>query len=567
VCWLCLHLFAVTSAVSIMKCCKLECSRKITDEVKHELSNLFSSMKEKSLQDQFLAKCLERKDVVHSKVISDRPHNNVWVYNEVVEGKPFIVCRKFIIDLFNISIKRLRIIQTKVLENTSFTERRGAHDNRPHKINENVWLLVKEHLDTIPHKNSHYGMNKSKKKYFDNPELTVVKLFDLFTEYYLIKTGEKLKMKYHSYFKFFKKLDFSFRLPRSDVCDFCSKSSAILKHDPNNEIKSQFELHVKKFHCYKTLKKNSIVECQGGEKQNILVIEFDFAQNLPLPKLNCTSNFYKRSLWMYVFNVYLHNDSSGRPTFYYYYEHESKKGANAVCSMLLNFLEEKLVSYPNVKEIVFLSDAAGGQNKNTIMSTFCSWLAVTRKVKITQLFPVRGHSYGQCDRNFGMYGKILKKKENIYSPEEYIKILESCRSSPEPFKVKHAASILRNIATGLEKYFFKKPRTKNGVFTIQKYVKIVYTTFGTVLAYKTYSAVGGPIPFQFLKTSFGDSIVFEKAQKGSLANAKVADLKSLLPFLPVNNMAFFQDIFEFEIRPIQDMSDESNEENNYSDNE
>lgn len=127
-------------------------------------------------------------------------------------------------------------------------------------------------------------------------------------------------MKYHSYYKYFKTLGYSFEVPKTDACDFCSKANILLKNNPLNPLKVQYDILLKKFNAYKVIKNNYIAPSEGIDKNNILVIEFDFAQNLPLPRLNCTSKFYKRSLWMFVFNVYLHNDKSS--IYYYYYENE-----------------------------------------------------------------------------------------------------------------------------------------------------------------------------------------------------------------------------------------------------
>lgn len=63
------------------------------------------------------------------------------------------------------------------------------------------------------------------------------------------------------------------------------------------------------------------------------------------------------------------------------------------------YLKQK-ISCLNIKKIVLLSDAADGQNKNVTVMMFCSWYAYAFGLQITQMFPVRGHSFGQCDRNF-----------------------------------------------------------------------------------------------------------------------------------------------------------------------
>lgn len=68
---------------------------------------------------------------------------------------------------------------------------------------------------------------------------------------------------------------------------------------------------------------------------------------------------------------------------------------------------------PDTTKIILLSDAAGGQNKNATILKFCTWFAKTYNVQVCQLFPPRGHSFGQCDRNFGIMKSGIKNKAII----------------------------------------------------------------------------------------------------------------------------------------------------------
>jgi hypothetical protein len=72
--------------------------------------------------------------------------------------------------------------------------------------------------------------------------------------------------------------------------------------------------------------------------------------------------------------------------------------------------------YRDVKQIVLLSDAAGGQNKNTTVMRFCSFFARLKNVEITQLFPVTGLSFGQCCRNLGLIRTRIKNLEQPKHP-------------------------------------------------------------------------------------------------------------------------------------------------------
>lgn len=74
------------------------------------------------------------------------------------------------------------------------------------------------------------------------------------------------------------------------------------------------------------------------------------------------------------------------------------------------------------------ADGCGGQNKNTILMTMCSyWLSTKSPSNIKKMeiiFPVVGHSFIPPDRVFARIEKAVKSKESIVSPAEYIEIFE-----------------------------------------------------------------------------------------------------------------------------------------------
>lgn len=59
------------------------------------------------------------------------------------------------------------------------------------------------------------------------------------------------------------------------------------------------------------------------------------------------------------------------------------------------------------KKLSFFPDVTGGQNKKR----FCIWLEKMYKVTVTYIFPVRGHSFGQCNHNFGIMKNQIRKKQ------------------------------------------------------------------------------------------------------------------------------------------------------------
>ena len=168
----------------------------------------------------------------------------------------------------------------------------------------------------------------------------------------------------------------------------------------------------------------------------------------------------------------VHNVSSS--FMYCFMEMEAKKDSNSVASFLNHALKKKLIEFSNVKKMILLSDACGGQNKNSVMTSFCSWLARVYEVEVTHLFPVRGHSFGQCDRNFRLIKSKLKKVETISTALPYLSAMVQCRTYPLLFEVCMDRTLIKDWKSGLKEYCLPKPIAK-GVHS--RYTQLKYRAY------------------------------------------------------------------------------------------
>lgn len=176
------------------------------------------------------------------------------------------------------------------------SDMRGKHLNRPHKLANNVYDFALKHLHEIPHKKSHY--TNSSRLYFENSDLSIKNIFLSFQTYYFEETKQNLKMKYCTYHKWYRENSpFSIKQPRTDTCDFCNDCEKKLQKNNDDLCKNEYTRHKADVKVYQTIKNEILKLCKTNESNDnhsILVVEFDYAQNLPLPKLNVTSQFYKR---------------------------------------------------------------------------------------------------------------------------------------------------------------------------------------------------------------------------------------------------------------------------------
>lgn len=125
------------------------------------------------------------------------------------------------------------------------------------------------------------------------------------------------------------------------------------------------------------------------------------------------------------------------------------------------------------KDVYLFSDGCTGENQNCVMASEFSALAMNENINITQIFPVRGNSYCQCDRNFAPYGRCVKKTETIDTVEDYIDII--CRS-----KKNGALSLFGNVLCVTSKSLLKT--VNRTALSIPK-----YSTFGNLEFHPNYA--------------------------------------------------------------------------------
>ena len=182
--------------------------------------------------------------------------------------------------------------------------------------------------------------------------------------------------------------------------------------------------------------------------------------------------------------------------------------------------------------ITLYSDSAPGQNKNTNMIHFCLWLAETFNVNVIQVFPVRGHSYCVCDRNFGIIRRQTKRCENVYTAQEYVNLIKTAKKKNGPFKVLHAVRMLRTWDTFFSGQFTKTSKSKGQPFKMKQYVSMKYRPDNTVLCSVAFNSVRIPFSFRKPNRPLFTNVTLE-TMPGRVSSAKVRDVLALLPYVPL----------------------------------
>lgn len=85
------------------------------------------------------------------------------------------------------------------------------------------------------------------------------------------------------------------------------------------------------------------------------------------------------------------------------------------------------VGKESARELHLYSDSCAGQNKNHSVTRYlAAWADTGRFDKIVYRFPVRGHSYLPCDRDFGVIKRATAKRDRVYTPREYVELIVNC---------------------------------------------------------------------------------------------------------------------------------------------
>ena len=188
------------------------------------------------------------------------------------------------------------------------------------------------------------------------------------------------------------------------------------------------------------------------------------------------------------------------------------------------------------KKIVLFSDACGGQNKNYTVFAYLPTLSMQLDVDIWHVFSVRGHSYCQCDRNFGMYSQKKKKLERMETAEEYIKLIRNSRDPP--FTMVQCG---HNILNYYEKSFKKTVLHLKSMKISRAYV-IHYLPNESVEIFEIYTETNVSNFKIKTKVELSGSEINPPPIVG-ITEANLKNQKSLLKYLTPKGEAFFNEYF------------------------
>lgn len=451
------------------ECVRLKCFLNVTDHERQQLLKNFNSMKDHHGQNAYLCSLMSIHTVKRRRPRQEEDvakfHEKSFSYHvKVIRDDGVLqipICFKAFYAIHGVSKKKIEYLQRSLKETgLAPRDKRGLHTNRPRKIPDEIISKVLQHIGSFKGRASHYSFEKTKKIYLSE-ELNLAKMHHLYKEAY-----PQYPISYEKYRIIFNtKFNISFGYPRSDTCSICDEYLAKIKvlekrvqsnetntrkvEDEKKWLQIENDVHKKKAETFYTRKREAREKSQTSNLYEAICV--DFQKNLPLPNISTNDVYYKRQLSMYTFNI--HILSTGRSIFFMYPQTVAKKGADEVVSMLHSFITTVLD--PRVRHLDIFCDSCPGQNKNYTVFRYVHYavhqLGRLDSIKIT--FPIRGHSYLECDRNMG----LINQKIRAEVPSHWYDVFRGARVKPSPFEVIEVEQdLIRSWTSFLQTYYKKK---------------------------------------------------------------------------------------------------------------
>lgn len=376
-----------------------------------------------------------------------------------------MVCRDAFVSIHGVTPGRVRHLAFYAKTSpTPPVDGRGKQMN-PQGLGQSIKHQISNHIKSFPTVKSHYGRSSTTRgrKYL-SPYLSVAAMHELYLKAYEPAEFEKLQrgepinptVKYDYYRTYFNThFNLAFGTPKVDTCTTCdevdTKMRDVSDANEKKKLQEEKELHLRQAQQFYTELRTSTQ--MARDHDDIASISFDFEQNFPLPHIPTGEVFYLRQVWLYVFGV--HDCGDNTAAMFCWPENLAHKGANEVVSCLHSYLN----TLRGVKRLNLFSDSCGGQNKN---STVIQYLyTLVRNGHFHHVFPVRGHSFLPCDRDFAKTETKKRRVERVYTPQQWMDIVRSARKKKPYNVVEVNQSMILNFQLHFSQ-FFKKTVTNRG---------------------------------------------------------------------------------------------------------
>lgn len=535
--------------------CKKQCTLNYGLEERQQILKNVYNGRPKNEQDTYLTGLIEKLPVARRRNRNEiQRRANTFAYFILSNSERIQVCRKAFSVLHAIGNKAIFRLTSKLAEGTQPEDKRGKHIFRTNAIPQETIQIIDEHIRSYPLKQSHYSTRTI--QYLD-ANLNIKTMHDMF----LVKHPELNGIVRYDFFRNHYNTNHGYRFgrPQVDVCSTCEELDAKIKSATLNENAKRVAVAEKLVHIKRAKKfynKQKEVQALCQQREDVGALVFDYMQNLPLPKIPVQEMFYLRKLWLFVFCV--HDLKTNLANFYTYSEGEAKRGPDEVCSLLWKTIQNM---DPAIKELHVFSDACGGQNRNnTLIRFFLTLITLGRFKKIYQYFPIRGHSFLQCDRNFGTAKRLIRRADRIYTPNEYNLMISTAKKTGFVVTNVKSEDIL-DFKNSWPQFYKKtcKSIDKATTYLISKYRHLEYSSNnkGYLVAHEYIDGLAKYI-FLLQKPNTRPELPSTKAynNKVPINTKKMDDIRKIVQYVPDDKKHFYEDVLTWPTTATETVDEE-----------
>jgi hypothetical protein len=388
----------------------------------------------------YIRSCVKRKPVESKKSLlhpliplKRRDFNHIYnLTNE--KGVANEVCREFFMNCIQVTSGRIFGALNKNEKNPAAVENRGK-SSAVNKTSDFHHQAVCNFIDRIPKYESHYGRNKSQKKYLHH----TLNMKTLYKEYKGNCDPKKGECVSENIFReiFTTEYNLSFKRRHTDTCKTCDEinnglRSSLISEQHKNELKGKHKAHLELVENVRSVFVADVDNASNSDNKTV-VLTFDLQKTLETPSLSTSVAYYKRQLWTY--NLCIYDEGKKQAFMYVWSENVASRGGQEIGSCLIKHFKTHIPA--DTTKIILYSDSCGGQNKNIkltmLLKKYLHDLTPENALQsIEQKYFTSGHSYNSCDRCFGVIEKHRKTKDQIYTPNDWLNLIaEAKKSSPQ----------------------------------------------------------------------------------------------------------------------------------------
>lgn len=153
--------------------------------------------------------------------------------------------------------------------------------------------------------------------------------------------------------------------------------------------------------------------------------------------------------------------------------------------LLLDYLKKEVPQ--GVKHLVLFSDGPSSQNKNHTVVRFEMYLRDSGMFEsVTHYFPVRGHSFLPCDRDFGAIKRVVRRVDRVYTPDQYAELIDKASKTGRLCVHQITSETILNFKAWWPEHYKKNvfsdetsgrgyPREKRVPFKVSSYKQFKFT--------------------------------------------------------------------------------------------